>query len=62
MVIPLDEGVSGGVIEAVYEGVNGTVKERMIRMIVYLYQQPNLKTKELAKVLNVLEVSVCRDL
>ena len=78
MIIPLAEGVSGGVIVGVAEGVidtvrdtvnvtvrdtvNDTVKERMARMIIHLFQHPGLKSKELAKVLDVSEVSVRRDI
>jgi len=57
-IIPLPDGKA----IAIDDTVNDTVKQRMIRVIQELAKQPGLKSKDLAKIAGVSEVSIRRDM
>ena len=58
MIMPLPDGKA----IAVNDTVNDTVKQRMTRVIQELVKQPGLKSKDLAKITGVSEVSIRRDM
>ena len=57
-IMPLPDGKA----IAVNDTVNDTVKQRMTRVIQELVKQPGLKSKDLAKITGVSEVSIRRDM
>lgn len=65
-IIPLPDGapvpLSDTVNDTVSDTVNDTVKQRMVWVIKELIKQPGLKSKYLAKITGVSEVSIRRDM